>query len=145
MSDADVLEVTVHIAASPETVFPYFTDPNRYVLWMGERAVLEPVPGGPYRVRMRNGIEAAGEFVEIDPPKRIVFTWGWTEDQSVPPGSTQVVITLEEEDGGTRVVLRHHGLPTDDQRDHHRAGWQMYLDRLGIRVTGGDPGPDPHA
>lgn len=145
MSDADVLEVTVHIAASPETVFPYFTDPNRYVLWMGERAVLEPVPGGPYRVRMRNGIEAAGEFVEIDPPKRIVFTWGWTEDQSVPPGSTQVVITLEEEDGGTRVVLRHHGLPTDDQRDHHRAGWQMYLDRLGIRVAGGDPGPDPHA
>ena len=145
MSDADVLEVTVHIAASPETVFPYFTDPNRYVLWMGERAVLEPVPGGPYRVRMRNGIEAAGEFVEVDPPKRIVFTWGWTEDQSVPPGSTHVVITLEEEDGGSRVVLRHHGLPTDDQRDHHRAGWQMFLDRLGIRVTGGDPGPDPHA
>lgn len=145
MSDADVLEIIVHIAASPETVFPYFTDPNRYVLWMGERAVLEPVPGGPYWVRMRNGIEAAGEFVEVDPPKRIVFTWGWTEDQSVPPGSTQVVITLEEEDGGTRVVLRHHGLPTDDQRDHHRAGWQMYLDRLGIRVTGGDPGPDPHA
>jgi uncharacterized protein YndB with AHSA1/START domain len=145
MTDPDVLEVTVHIAASPETVFPYFTDPDRYVEWMGDRATVDPVPGGPYRVRVRGGVEAAGEFVEVDPPKRIVFTWGWTDDQTVPPGSTQVVVTLEEEDGGTRVVLRHYGLPSDAQRAHHRIGWEMYLGRLGVRAVGGDPGPDPIA
>ena len=111
-------------------MFPYFTDPARYVQWMGTDAALEPVPGGYYRVGMRDGVQAAGEFVEIDPPRRVVFTWGWTHDHAVPPGTTRVVVTLQAEDGGTRVVLRHHGLPDDEQRDHHRKGWQLYLGRL---------------
>lgn len=144
MTERDVLEVSVHIAARPETVFAYFTDPARYVQWMGGQATLEPVPGGTYRVGMRDGVEAVGEFVEIDPPHKVVFTWGWTRDFAVAPGSTRVVVTLREEDGGTRVVLRHFGLPDDEQREHHRKGWEMYLDRLRVRGQGGDPGPDPN-
>ena len=73
----------------------------------------------------------------------MVFTWGWTGGHPVPPGTTRVIVTLAEEDGGTRVVLRHLGLPTDEQRGQHRTGWELYLDRLRIRVGGGDPGPDP--
>jgi uncharacterized protein YndB with AHSA1/START domain len=139
-----VVEVSVHVAAQPETVFGYFTDPARYVQWMGSGATLEPVPGGSYRVFMREGIEAVGEFVEIDPPHRLVFTWGWTHDSAVPPGTTRVVVTLHPEGGGTRVVLRHHGLPDDGQREHHRHGWESYLGRLGARIKGADPGPDPN-
>lgn len=145
MIDPDALEVTVHIAAKRETVFPYFTDPARYVQWMGGNATLQPVPGGIYRVGMRDGVQAMGEFLEVDPPHRVVFTWGWTHDHAVAPGATRVVVTLEEEGEGTRVVLRHYDLPDDQQRDHHYKGWAMYLDRLGIRVVGGDPGPDPNA
>jgi uncharacterized protein YndB with AHSA1/START domain len=145
MTEVSVLEVTVHIAATPETVFPYFTDPARYVRWMGSEATLDPVRGGTYCVNMREGVQVAGEFVEVDPPHRLVFTWGWADDAAVPPGSTRVVVTLEAEDGGTRVVLRHHDLPDDEQRSHHRMGWQMYLDRLGVGVLGGNPGPDPNA
>jgi uncharacterized protein YndB with AHSA1/START domain len=145
MTDDSVVEVSVHVAAQPETVFPYFTDADRYVQWMGADATLEPVPGGSYRVRIRDGIEAAGEFVEVDPPHRLVFTWGWTHDHAVPPGSTRVVITLRAENGGTRVTLRHYDLPGDEQRDHHRAGWEVYLVRLSIRIGGGDPGPDANA
>jgi uncharacterized protein YndB with AHSA1/START domain len=141
----DPVEVSIHIAARPETVFEYFIDPARYVQWMGTQASLEPVPGGRYQVTMRDGVEAAGEFVEVDPPHRIEFTWGWTRDPVVAPGTTRVVITLIEEDGGTRVVLRHHGLPDDAQRDHHRKGWERYLSRLAVGTTGGDPGPDPNA
>ena len=74
-----------------------------------------------------------------------MFTWGWTQGPPVPPGSSRVDVTLEPEEGGTRVVLRHHGLPDDDQRRHHAGGWQMYLSRLATRVTGGDPGNDPNA
>jgi uncharacterized protein YndB with AHSA1/START domain len=144
MIDPDVLEVTVHIAAKPETVFPYFTDPARYVQWMGSNATLQPVPGGSYRVEMRDGVQAMGEFLEVDPPHRLVFTWGWTHDHAVTPGSTRVVVTLEEENEGTRVVLRHYDLPDELQRDHHHKGWAMYLDRLGVRLAGGDPGPDPN-
>ena len=144
MTDRGPLEVSVHIAARLETVFPYFTDPARYVQWMGSYATLDPVPGGAYRVSMRDGVEAVGEFVEVDPPHRIVFTWGWSHDRAVAPGSTRVVVTFEEEDGGTRVVLRHHDLPDDEQREHHAKGWETYLHRLGVRVLGSDPGPDPN-
>jgi uncharacterized protein YndB with AHSA1/START domain len=140
----NVVEVSVHIAARPETVFAYFTDPVRYTQWMGGDATLVAVPGGAYRIRMRGGVEAAGVFLEIDPPRRVVFTWGWTGGHPVPPGTTRVIVTLAEEDGGTRVVLRHHGLPTDEQRGQHRTGWELYLDRLRVRVAGGDPGPDPN-
>jgi uncharacterized protein YndB with AHSA1/START domain len=143
--DAGVLELTVHIAATPETVFPYFTDPARYVQWMGTEATLQPVPGGTYRVHMRDGVTTMGEFVEVEPPHRVVFTWGWTHDQAVAPGSTRVVVTLAAENEGTRVVLRHYDLPTEEQREHHHKGWAAYLDRLVVRVTGGDPGPDPNS
>jgi uncharacterized protein YndB with AHSA1/START domain len=144
VTNPGVVEVSVYIAARPETVFAYFTDPERYVQWMGVRATLEPTPGGVYRVGMRDGVDAIGEFVEVDPPHRLVFTWGWTNDDAVPPGSTYVVVTLAAEDGGTRVVLRHHGLPDGVQRDHHREGWAVYLERLGVRASGGDPGSDPN-
>ena len=145
MTEPRPLEVSVHIAARPEIVFAYFTDPTRYTQWMGSHATLEPVPGGTYRVSMRDGVQAAGAFIEIDPPHRLVFTWGWTHDHAVAPGSTRVVVTFEEEDGGTRVVLHHHDLPDDTQRDHHRKGWELYLARLAVLAIGGDPGPDPNA
>jgi uncharacterized protein YndB with AHSA1/START domain len=153
-------EVSVHVAAAAEAVFPYFTQPARYVEWMGSEAVLEPVPGGVYRVRMNDGFAAAGTFLEIDPPRRVVFTWGWADseaaghvlhersgddDGTLPAGSTRVVVTLEADDGGTRVTVRHHDLPTDQLRDAHLVAWQTYLERLPVRIAGGDPGPDPHA
>jgi len=145
MTDTAALEVSVLIAAEPETVFPYFTDPARYVQWMGTDVELDPVPGGTYRVRMRDGVEAAGEFVEVDPPRRVVFTWGWTATLPVPPGSTRVVVTLTPEEGGTRVLLRHHDLPDEEQRGQHALGWELYLGRLEARLAGRDPGPDPNA
>jgi uncharacterized protein YndB with AHSA1/START domain len=145
MTEVDALEVSVHIAADPDIVFPYFTDPVRCVEWMGTEASLDPVPGGVYRVRMRDGVEALGEFVEVDPPRRLVFTWGWTATMPVPPGSSRVVVTLTPEAGGTRVVLRHLDLPDEEQRQQHTMGWQLYLDRLGTRLAGGDPGPDPNS
>jgi len=140
----DTVEVSVHIAASPELVFRYFTDPDRYRQWMGGDVDLEAVPGGVYRVVMREGVATSGHFVEVDPPRRVVFTWGWTDLFPVPPGSSRVEVTLTAEAGGTRVVLRHSGLPTDETRAQHRTGWEMYLSRLAERAVGRDPGPDPN-
>lgn len=144
MTDDGAVEVSIYIEAARETVFPYFTDPARYVQWMGGTATLEPTAGGTYRVSMRDGVQVAGTFAEVTPPHRLVFTWGWVHDERVPPGSTRVVVTLTEEGGGTRVLLRHHGLPDEGQRRHHREGWELYLSRLGTTVTGGEPGPDPN-
>jgi uncharacterized protein YndB with AHSA1/START domain len=141
----DPLEVTTHVAAPPDVVFPYFTDPERYAAWMGTDVTLSPTPGGTYRVRMRDGVEAAGEFVEVDPPRRVVFTWGWEGDPVVAPGSTRVEVTLEPDGDGTLVRLVHHDLPSDESRAHHRQGWEMYAARLATAATGGDLGPDPNA
>jgi uncharacterized protein YndB with AHSA1/START domain len=144
VTDSDPLEVSIHIAAAPDVVYRYFTDPERYRQWMGDVVRLDAVPGGVFRVGMRDGVAAEGTFVELDAPRRLLFTWGWTDLFEVAPGSTRVEVTLTEEDGGTRVDVRHHDLPTDEAREQHRGGWEMYLGRLAVRAAGGDPGTDPN-
>jgi uncharacterized protein YndB with AHSA1/START domain len=84
-----------------------------------------------------------GSFLEIDPPRRVVFTWGWeNSDLLVPPGSSTVEIDLVPDGDGTLLRLVHRGLPPRT-RAPHGEGWNHYLDRLVIRAEGGDPGPDP--
>ena len=149
----------MHIAAAPEDLFGYLTDPARYIEWMSSQATLEPAPGGTYQVQMADGFAAAGTFTEVEPPHRLVFTWRWADDDAaqhvlgepadtdnsaLPPGSARVEVTLDGGDGGTRLALRHHGLTTGELRDAHQVAWETYLHRLAIRATGGDPGPDPH-
>lgn len=128
------------IAASPETVFAYFTDPALYTAWMGVEAELDARPGGLYRVRVPQGHVARGEFVEVDPPRRVSFTWGWEGDPVVPPGSTRVIVTLTRD--GTDTVLRlvHEGLPDQESQALHEQGWDRYLGRLVPVAAGEDPG-----
>jgi uncharacterized protein YndB with AHSA1/START domain len=162
-SDAEFTVTTsVHVAAAPEEVFSYFTDPARYVRWMGAEAKLNPVPGGEYRIRMGDGFEAAGTFAELDPPHRLVFTWGFADDEAakktknpeageatsgsaMPAGSTRVTVTFEPEGHGTRLTLTHDRLPNLELQIGHKVAWDTYLPRLVIHVAGGDPGPEPHA
>jgi hypothetical protein len=54
------------------------------------------------------------------------------------------MVTLHEEDGGHPDRPAPLRPPPDEQRDHHRSGWNLYLERLAVRVAGGDPGPDPN-
>jgi uncharacterized protein YndB with AHSA1/START domain len=112
------------------------------VRWKGTAAELDPRPGGVYRVDVTHQALARGEYVEIDPPKRVVFTWGWEGDDAVPPGSSTVEVTLEPRDESTLVRLVHGGLP-EDKRQLHREGWEHFGARLRIAASGGDPGPDP--
>jgi uncharacterized protein YndB with AHSA1/START domain len=72
----------VFIAAIPEEVFSYLTDPFRYVQSMGSQATLEPVPGGVFHIHMADGFQAAGTFVEVEPPHRVSFTWGFADNES---------------------------------------------------------------
>ena len=97
------LRSEVRIAAPPEVVFPYFTDPARMVNWMGVAALLDPRPGGTFRVepngrdvvlgRVRRGRPAAPRRLHVGlranrPPSR--------------RGSTRVEVTLEPDGEGTR-------------------------------------------
>jgi uncharacterized protein YndB with AHSA1/START domain len=143
---ATVVEREIRIAARPETVFEFFVDPEKMVLWKGREAELDPRPGGVYRVEMGERIVARGEYVELDPPSRVVFTWGWEGQESgphgVPPGSSRVEVELAPDGDGTLVRLRHLDLP-EEARAIHGEGWDLYLGRLAVAATGGVPGPDP--
>jgi len=173
MNEIEPVEVTVWVPASRGDVFGFFTDPDRYVQWMGSSAELEPVPGGVYRVRMADGFAAAGRFVAVSYPHLVVFSWGFADDEAasrtkhaggepggagagagtgagsgasaMPAGSTRVTVTLLDEDGGTRLTLRHENLPSESLREGHGVAWNTYLPRLAVQAAGGDPGPDPHA
>jgi uncharacterized protein YndB with AHSA1/START domain len=125
-----IVEVERRLPASPEDVFDFLTDAARYTKWMGRAAELDPKPGGIYRVEMSEDAVALGEYVEVDPPSRIVFSFGWVGDENVPPGSTTVEVALEPDGDGTVLRLRHTGLPDDASAVLHTGGWEMYLDRL---------------
>ncbi|MFD7441312.1 SRPBCC domain-containing protein [Streptomyces sp. NPDC059909] len=133
-----------HILARPETVFGFFTDRDKWLSWMGSDGEFSFTPNGSYRTRVTGDNVAAGRFLEIDPPKRLVFTWGWAEGgmTDVPEGSTTVEITLEPTEDGTLLRLVHSGLPTREACAAHEEGWAHYTRRLTVRAEGGDPGPD---
>jgi uncharacterized protein YndB with AHSA1/START domain len=140
-----IVTVERFIKAAPQTVFSFFTDRDRWLAWQGVSAQIDARPGGVLRMDVRGDGIASGRFVAVEPHRRISFTWGWESPGSpVPPGSSFVEITLEPEDGGTLLRLRHTGLPPG-ALDLHRRGWDHYLDRLVVRAEGGDPGPDPFA
>jgi uncharacterized protein YndB with AHSA1/START domain len=139
----DVVEHEVRIAASPETVFEFFIDPAKMTRWKGLAARLDPRPGGEYRVDVTRRDVAVGEYVEIERPSRIVFTWGWEGSEHVPPGSSTVEVTLTADGDATVVRLVHRGLPAPAAGEHEQ-GWRRYMDRLAVVAAGGNPGPDGH-
>ena len=135
--------VTREIAASPATVFSFFTNIERWSEWQGVGGSVDPRPGGELRLEMPGGQVASGSFVELVPHSRIVFTWGWEGDApQVAPGASTVVVELEPTGVGTLLRLTHSDLAPLPVAEHHRDGWERYLERLRIRAEGGEPGPD---
>lgn len=130
------------VDASPETIWPFLVQPERHLEWLGTEVDLDPTPGGHYRVLVGGEHPSAGEYLEVVPNERVVFTFGWDiEGHPIPAGSTTIEIELVPEGAKTRVVLTHRGLPDDAIADH-TGGWDHYLGRLEVRLAGGDPGPD---
>lgn len=120
------LERTVVIRAMPETVFGYFTDSARWAAWWGAGSTIDAQPGGKVYIRHANGIESAGEVVEVNAHERIVFTYGFVSGKPIPAGSSRVTIRLEAAEQGTRLHLRHEfGDPA--VRDEHIQGWRFQL------------------
>ena len=135
----------VVIAAPPEEVFPYFTDPEKMIAWKAAAATLDARPGVIFQIDVTGHDVARGEYVEIDPPRRVVFTFGWeSAGSAVPPGSTTVEVTLMPDGDRTRVRLVHSGVP-DRIRTGSAEGWDHYLPRLVVAAEGGIPEPDAWA
>jgi len=146
-TDTTIVEREVAIAASPETVWEFLVDEEKATRWMGETASFDVRPGGGYRVGVIPGHTASGEFVELDPPHRLVFTWGWEPGPEggnpVRPGSSTIEIDLVPEGDGTTLRFVHRDLPTAASAESHAHGWDHYLERLKVAAAGGDAGRDP--
>jgi len=141
---AKPVEASVWIRARPETVFAFLIQPEKLVQWIGLTAALEPRPGGLFRVDVNGRTVVQGEYLELEAPRRVVLSWGHEDGVLLAAGSTRVEIVLTPENGGTRVQVRHSGLPAAE-RPAHAMGWVHYAGRLRVRAEGGDPGPDPYA
>jgi uncharacterized protein YndB with AHSA1/START domain len=123
----NVIVATEYIKAPPEVVFPYLTDPALIISWIGVRAELDPRPGGVFLLDMGD-VVARGNYVAVDAPHRVVFTWGIPGNETLPPGRSTVEVVLTAEGDDTLVRLTHRDLPAEFIGTH-RAGWDQ---RLGL-------------
>lgn len=140
-TDTTVYERTLSIDASPETVWDFFVDPDKLMRWKGVEADLDPRPGGIYHCVVVPGHTARGEYVELDRPRRLVFTWGWDDSDAVPPGSSTIEVELTPDRDGTSLRFIHH-LPNAEAAASHAHGWDHYLPRLELAAAGKDAGAD---
>ena len=128
------------IAAPPERVFDLWTDPELLVQWWGPdgfdvpASALDVQPGGRWKTTMRSPDGAlhtvSGVYRLIEPPRRLVFTWGWDDEQGVRGHETEVTVTFEATPGGTRLVLQQQTFQSAEQRDRHSHGWGSSFDCL---------------
>src|ERR1700738_1858832 len=134
-------EKSVLVPLNADDTFALITEPDRLRRWQVITARVELRAGGDYRWTIIPGHSASGTLTEVEPGRRVVFTWGWEGSADLPPGASTVTITLEPADGGTLVHLVHEGL-AGEQVDSHARGWEH---SPGWRVTPpaeGAAGPD---
>lgn len=137
-----LVDQTLEVNAPADLLYELLTDAEHLVRWMAATAEVDARVGGIIRWTHANGDSCAGEFVELVPARRIVFTYGWERAEvGVPPGSTTVEITLEPRGSTTTLRLVHRGL-AGPMADAHAGGWSNYLRRLAAVAEGRDPGPD---
>jgi len=120
------MERSVVIQATPETVFAFFSDSARWAKWWGAGSTIEARCGGKVYIRHPNGIETLGEVLEVEPARRIVFTYGFSSGKPIPLGGSRVTISLEACAAGTRLHLVHE-FSDAVQSDHHVQGWRFQL------------------
>jgi uncharacterized protein YndB with AHSA1/START domain len=138
MMAAEPVTAAIHIDAPPEQVYEYFTRPEAIVRWMGEFALLEAKPGGRFTLDVQ-GTPVRGRYLQLDPPHRLLISWGHAGSDRLPPGASTVEVRLTADRGGTRVELEHRDLPAAGQ-PQHATGWIHYLARLQAAATGHHPG-----
>jgi uncharacterized protein YndB with AHSA1/START domain len=124
---------SIRIEATPDVVFPYFTDAALMTTWLADAAELDPQPGGIFAIGIRSGPAARGTFVEVDPPRRVVFTWGVPDEPTLPPGGSTVEVVLEADGDATVVILTHRGL-TERWATSHEEGWTSFMGELASAV-----------
>ncbi|SEB85405.1 SRPBCC domain-containing protein [Paenibacillus sp. GP183] len=142
INSSDTIKKEIFIECHPETLFSFFTDPDKLVRWMGRHVLLDPSIGGKFRIDINGSDIAMGEYKEMIPNEKIVMSFGWEKSKVLPPGSSTLEFSLLPKDNGTLLVLTHYDLPASEVAPHEK-GWMHYMPRLQSIAQGQDPGVDP--
>jgi uncharacterized protein YndB with AHSA1/START domain len=129
----DPVTASIEIAAEPERVFEFFTRSELMLRWMGEHAQLEPAPGGAFSVDIR-GVPVRGRYLAVEPPHRLVVSWGHAGSERLPPGASTLEVRLSRRGTGTLVEIVHRDLP-EPEATRHQAGWRRFLRQLATAAT----------
>jgi len=134
------LEIKRIIKAPRDRVYAAWTDPAQLRQWFGPEKVqtrelnAEPRVGGKFRWDLTNpegeDLTCLGEYRELQPGRKIVFTWQWQDDEDWENHVSIVTVELDDADGGTELRLTHEELPNEESRDGHSRGWNSTLDKL---------------
>ncbi len=145
------VELEHRVSGTPDEVFEYFVDPDKFRRWQGVDVELDPRPGGVFAISGVPDVWTRGTYLVVDRPERVVITWGFESKgpalprglAQVPAASSTVEFTFTPDGDDTIIGVRHSGLPTEEARWAHQQGWRIYLPRLETLRSGGDPGEDP--
>jgi uncharacterized protein YndB with AHSA1/START domain len=134
------LEIRRVINAPRERVYAAWTDPAQLKQWFGPENVqtrdiiADARAGGEFRWDLINSegeeMTCRGEYRELQPGRKIVFTWQWQDDEDWENHLSIVTVELSDHDDGTELSLRHEQLPNEASRDGHTRGWNSALDKL---------------
>ena len=134
------LEVKRFIKAPRDRVYAAWADPAQLKEWFGPESVqthdlvADVRVGGMYRWDITNAegekMTVRGEYRELQPGRKIVFTWQWDDDEVWENRTSIVTVELDDAEGGTELRLTHVQLPSEQSRDRHIEGWESVLDRL---------------
>jgi len=134
------LEIKRLINAPRDRVYAAWTDLAQLKLWFGPENVqtrdliADARVGGKFRWDLINSegeeMTCRGEYRELQPGKKIVFTWQWEDDEDWEDNISVVTVELDDADGGTELRLSHEQLPNEESRNGHTEGWNSALDKL---------------
>jgi uncharacterized protein YndB with AHSA1/START domain len=133
------ITITRTVVADPEEVFAAWVEPRRLAAWWwpqlaGTTYDVDARPGGHYRIESPVlGVVLHGRYIEVDPPRRLAFTWVWEADGVAEP-EEQVEVRLTAAAGGTLVTVVHTSAAGLEGSGVEQ-GWHDVLDRM-VRVVG---------
>ncbi len=135
------LEIKRFIKAPRHLVYAAWTDPAQLRQWFGpenvqtHELISDVRVGGKYRWDLTNAegekMTVRGDYRELEPSKKIVFTWQWDDDEAWENHTSIVTVEFSDRGDGTELRLIHQQLPSQESRERHNEGWSSVLDRLG--------------
>ncbi|MCH8826379.1 MAG: SRPBCC domain-containing protein [Chloroflexi bacterium] len=136
-----MLRMSRTFSAPRQRVFDIWTKPEHLSKWWGVQADFTTTVievdlrvGGRYRLGMKAPDDtehiAIGEFREVVPPEKLVYTWSWEQGMPGIEEMRETLVTIEFIDKGdsTEMILTHELFPTEGIRDQHSQGWEMMME-----------------